>query len=215
MDETKLKKICESLLFASEEPLTARRAADLIGEVSENQVVEAFRGLAAEIDALNRSFQIVEVAEGWQFVTRPDYHTWVKALYKVVVTTRLTKPALEVLAIIAYKQPVTRAEVEAIRGVDVSSILQNLLQKKMIRILGRAEAAGRPLLYGTTREFLLHFGLKSLSDLPRVSEIQDLAGGEEKVMKEMESELRRRQAKLGLLPLENEEEKQEPSGEMK
>jgi segregation and condensation protein B len=111
------------------------------------------------------------------------------------------------LAIIAYKQPVTRAEVEAIRGVEVSNLVQSLLEKRMIRILGRAETPGRPLLYGTTTEFLIHFGLKDLADLPKVSEIQELAGDRPSpdFLKEMEGELRRRETKMGLAPAEQAE----------
>jgi segregation and condensation protein B len=113
---------------------------------------------------------------------------------------------MEALAIIAYKQPVTRADVEANRGVDVSNMIQSLLEKKMVRILGRAETPGRPLLYGTTHEFLIHFGLKDLTDLPKVSEIQELAGDKPspEFLKEMEGELRRRETKLGLGPAEEE-----------
>lgn len=202
MEQDKLKKVLESLLFVSEQPLTVKRAVALTKDTTPEEVTEAFKILQVEVEELQRSFQLVEIGEGFQFLTRPEYHKWAKELYKVVTTSRLTKPALEALAIIAYKQPVTRAEVEAIRGVDVANMLQTLLEKKMIRILGRAEAAGRPLLYGTTHEFLIHFGLKDLSDLPRVSEIQDLAGNQlsPELMKEMEGELRRREAKLGLPP---------------
>ncbi len=204
MESEKLKKVLESLLFVSEQPLTAKRAAALAKDATVDEVKEAFTALQAEIEALDRSFQLVEIGEGWQLLTRGEYHKWAKELYKVVTTTRLTKPALEALAIIAYKQPVTRAEVEAIRGVDVANMMQTLLEKKMIRILGRAEAAGRPLLYGTTHEFLIHFGLKDLSDLPRISEIQELAGNQlsPDLMKEMEGELRRRETKLGLSPMD-------------
>jgi len=202
MEQDKLKKVLESLLFVSEQPLTVKRAVALTKDTTPEEIVEAFKALQVEVEELQRSFQLLEIGEGYQLLTRPEYHKWAKELYKVVTTSRLTKPALEALAIIAYKQPVTRAEGEAIRGVDVANMLQTLLEKKMIRILGRAEAAGRPLLYGTTHEFLIHFGLKDLSDLPRVSEIQDLAGNQlsPELMKEMEGELRRREAKLGLPP---------------
>lgn len=204
MEAEELRRVAEALLFVSDVPLSAKRVASLVKDADEEEARRALAQVAEELNALHRSFQAVVVAEGWQLVTRPEYHKWVRELYKVVTTARLTRPALEALAIIAYKQPVTRAEIEAIRGVDVSTLLQSLLQKKMIRILGRAEAAGRPLLYGTTREFLLHFGLKSLGDLPRVSEIQELAGDQltPDVMKEMEGELRRREAKMGLEPME-------------
>jgi segregation and condensation protein B len=197
-----LKKIIESLLFVSEVPLPIKQITWIIHESTPDEVHQALLILQEELNGLNRSFQLVEIAEGFQLVTRPDYHKWAKELYKTVTTTRISRAALEALAIIAYKQPVTRTEIEAIRGVDVSNLIQSLLEKKMIRILGRAEVVGRPLLYGTSQEFLVHFGLKSLLDLPRVSEIQELAGDKltPELMKEMEGELRRREAKLGIAP---------------
>jgi len=198
------KKSSKAFCSSASQPLTVKRAAALAKEVTPEEVAAAFRELQSEVESLGRSFQIVEIGEGFQFLTKPEYHKWAKELYKVVVTARLSKQALEALAIIAYKQPVTRAEVEAIRGVDVANMMQILLEKKMIRILGRADAPGRPLLYGTTHEFLVHFGLKDLSDLPRISEIQELAGTQlsPDLMLEMEGELRRREAKLGLSPLD-------------
>jgi len=209
METENLKKTLESLLFVSETPLSVKKAAALLkgSGVSATEVGQGFLELMEEINRLDRSFQVVQVAEGFQLVTRPEYHSWAKELYKIVSTSRLSKAALEALAIIAYKQPVTRAEVEAIRGVDITNLVQTLLQKQMIRILGRAETVGRPLLYGTTNEFLIHFGLKDLSDLPKVSEIQELAGDKPspEFLKEMEGELRRREAKLGLPPIEEEE----------
>ena len=207
MEIEKLKQVLESLLFVSETPLSAKRASNIIKDTSVEEVQKAFTELLDEINQLNRSFQLVQIAEGFQIVTRPEYHRWAKELYKIISKTRLSKAALEALAIIAYKQPVTRSEVEAIRGVEVSNLVQNLLEKKMIRILGRAETAGRPLLYGTTHEFLIHFGLKDLSDMPKVSEIQELAGDKPspEFLKEMEGELRRRESKLGLAPAPEDE----------
>ena len=205
METEQLKKILESLLFVSEAPLSAKRVSSFLKDASAEEIENAFLTLKDEFNQMDRSFQVVQIAEGYQLVTRPEYHRWAKELYKVILKTRLSKAALEALAIIAYKQPVTRAEVEAIRGVDVSNLIQNLLEKKMIRILGRAETPGRPLLYATTHEFLIHFGLKSLDDLPRVSEIQELAGDRPspEFLKEMEGELRRRETKLGLTALTN------------
>jgi segregation and condensation protein B len=202
MDIEKLKKILESLLFVSEIPLTPKKIASFVKDANPEEVQQALAGLQEEINGMDRSFQVIQIAEGFQLVTRPEYHKWAKELYKVISKTRLSKAALEALAIIAYKQPVTRAEVEAIRGVEVSNLIQSLLEKKMIRILGRAETPGRPLLYATTHEFLIHFGLKDLSDLPKVSEIQELAGDKPspEFLKEMEGELRRRETKLGLAP---------------
>ncbi len=207
METEKLKKILESLLFVSETPLSSKKAASFLKDATEGEIQDAFTSLKEEINRMERSFQVVEVAEGFQLVTRPEHHKWAKELYKIISKTRLSKASMEALAIIAYKQPVTRAEVEAIRGVEVSNLVQSLLEKKMVRILGRAETPGRPLLYGTTHEFLIHFGLKDLSDLPKVSEIQELAGDKPspEFLKEMEGELRRRESKLGLGPASAEE----------
>jgi segregation and condensation protein B len=202
MELDKLKKVLESLLFVSEIPLTPKKITSFVKETTQEEIHQALAALQEEINGMDRSFQVIQIAEGFQLVTRPEFHKWAKELYKVISKTRLSKAALEALAIIAYKQPVTRAEVEAIRGVEVSNLIQSLLEKKMIRILGRAETPGRPLLYATTHEFLIHFGLKDLSDLPKISEIQELAGDKPspEFLKEMEGELRRRETKLGLAP---------------
>lgn len=207
MEQEQLKKILEGLLFVSETPLSPKRVASFVKDAATDEIQKAFLALQEDINQLGRSFQVVQIAEGFQLVTRPEYHKWAKELYKVISKTRLSKAAMEALAIIAYKQPVTRAEVEAIRGVEVSNLVQSLLEKRMIRILGRAETPGRPLLYATTHEFLIHFGLKDLTDLPKVSEIQELAGDKpsSEFLKEMEGELRRRETKLGLGPVPEEE----------
>ena len=207
MEMEKLTKILESLLFVSETPLAPKKVASFLKDATLEEIQKAFAALEDGVNRLERSFQVVQVAEGYQLVTRPEYHKWAKELYKVISKTRLSKASMEALAIIAYKQPVTRAEVEAIRGVEVSNLIQSLLEKRMIRILGRAETAGRPLLYGTTHEFLIHFGLKDLADLPKISEIQELAGDRPspEFLKEMEGELRRRETKLGLGPAADEE----------
>lgn len=204
METDKLKKVLESLLFVSETPLPPKKIASFVKEAGLDEILKALTELKEEINQMDRSFQVLEIAEGFQLVTRPEYHKWAKELYKIISKTRLSKASMEALAIIAYKQPVTRAEVEAIRGVDVSNMIQSLLEKKMVRILGRAETPGRPLLYGTTHEFLIHFGLKDLTDLPKISEIQELAGDKPspEFLKEMEGELRRRETKLGLGPVE-------------
>ncbi len=214
MEIEKMKAVLESMLFVSDTPLSVKKAASILKDTTPAEVEKAFAALQEELNALGRSFQVKQVAEGFLLTTRAEYHKWARELYKVVTTTRLSRQAMEALAIIAYKQPVARAEVEAIRGVEVGSVMQTLLEKKMIRILGRAETAGRPLLYGTTHEFLVHFGLKDLTDLPRVSEIQELAGNEisPDVMKEMEGELRRREAKLGLEPMSLEPVALNPEG---
>lgn len=207
MESDKLKKILESLLFVSETPLSPKRVGSFLKDATVDEIQKALASLREEINQMDRSFQVLEIAEGFQLVTRPEYHKWAKELYKVISKTRLSKASMEALAIIAYKQPVTRAEVEAIRGVDISNMIQSLLEKKMVRILGRAETPGRPLLYGTTHEFLIHFGLKDLTDLPKISEIQELAGDRPspEFLREMEGELRRRETKLGLGPAPEDE----------
>jgi segregation and condensation protein B len=207
MEIENLKKTLESLLFVSDSPLSSKKVAAFLKDAKVEEVEQAFSALKEEVNNLNRSFQMIQVAEGYQLVTRPEHHRWAKELYKVISKTRLSKASLEALAIIAYKQPVTRAEVEAIRGVEVSNLVQSLMEKRMLRILGRAETPGRPLLYGTTTEFLIHFGLKDLADLPKVSEIQDLTGDRPspEFLKEMEGELRRRETKMGLAPAEQSE----------
>jgi segregation and condensation protein B len=207
VETDKLKKILESLLFVSETPLSPKRVASFVKDATVEEVQKALAALREEINQMDRSFQVLEIAEGFQLVTRPEYHKWAKELYKIISKTRLSKASMEALAIIAYKQPVTRAEVEAIRGVDISNMIQSLLEKKMVRILGRAETPGRPLLYGTTHEFLIHFGLKDLTDLPKISEIQELAGDKPspEFLREMEGELRRRETKLGLGPAPEDE----------
>ncbi|HEY5038972.1 MAG TPA: SMC-Scp complex subunit ScpB [bacterium] len=214
MDSETLKPILESLLFVSETPLTVKRVSSFLKDATADEIEKTFHSIKEEINQMNRSFQVVQIAEGFQLLTRPEYHRWAKELYKVISKTRLSKASMEALAIIAYKQPVTRAEVEAIRGVEVSNMIQSLLEKKMIRILGRAETPGRPLLYATTHEFLIHFGLRDLVDLPKVSEIQELAGDKPSpgFLKEMEGELRRRETKLGLSPAA--EEAEAPAGEV-
>src|SRR5271163_4650180 len=142
MEIDKLKKTLESLLFVSDSPLPSKKVASFLKEATVDEVDQAFSSLKDDINQMDRSFQLVQVAEGYQLVTRPEYHRWAKELYKVISKTRLSKASLEALAIIAYKQPVTRAEVEAIRGVEVSNLVQSLLEKKMVRILGRAETPG-------------------------------------------------------------------------
>lgn len=138
MELDKLKKVLESLLFVSEIPLTPKKIASFVKEATLEETQQALVLLQEEINGLDRSFQVIQIAEGFQLVTRPEFHKWAKELYKIISKTRLSKAALEALAIIAYKQPVTRAEVEAIRGVEVSNLIQSLLEKKMIRILGKS-----------------------------------------------------------------------------
>jgi len=172
MDIKDLKKIIETLLFITDAPLDSAKLSGICG-VGAEKIEEALGLLASGYEKSDGALQIVSVAGGWQMSTRPEFAVWVRRLYQNKITVRLTQAALETLCIIAYKQPVTRAELEAVRGVDTSGPLDTLLQRKLIEITGRRESLGRPMLYGTTPEFLRQFGLKGLSDLPRL----DSAGG--------------------------------------
>jgi segregation and condensation protein B len=160
--------VLEAMLFASDVPLEAER----IREVLDLENVAAARGLAEELiaryEAEPRGLAIVEVGGGYRMVTRPELAPWLVRLARARTRVRLSRPALETLAIIAYKQPVSRPELDAVRGVNSDAVLDNLLERRLIRIGGRKEAPGRPFLYETTREFLVAFGLRDLHDLPRV-----------------------------------------------
>jgi segregation and condensation protein B len=167
MTEPQLTTILEAILFASDEPVPVDRLADAAGdEVSVDQVREALRALAAEYDAGGRAFTVQEVAGGWQLFTRPEFSKYLKKLLKARSEARFTQAALETLAIIAYKQPVTRAEIEDIRGVAAGDLVRTLMEKGLVRVTGRSEQLGRALLYGTTKKFLQVFGLASVKDLP-------------------------------------------------
>ena len=167
-----LKNILESLLFVADSPIDIRAFREIMPDVDAKEIREALGELAAEYEARQGGFMLFEVAGGFQFRTRPDYKEWIKKLLKPP-PVRLSKAALETLAIIAYHQPIIRADVERIRGVDSGAILRNLLERKLIRILGKKEIPGRPLIYATTRKFLEIFNLKSLSDMPTLKEIQE------------------------------------------
>jgi segregation and condensation protein B len=174
LDQRALKGILEALLFVSHEPLSVDRLVTVLGKVSKAEVVEALRCLREDYNQEGRSLQLVEVAGGFRIVTRPDVAPWVKRLDKVKAAPKLSRSALESLAIVAYKQPIVRAEVEEIRGVETSSVLRTLLERKLVRMMGRKDVPGRPILYGTTKYFLEHFGLRDLSELPPLREFKEL-----------------------------------------
>ena len=168
----------EALLFSSEEPLAAARLAQLV-EARKGDVLEAIDRLNVFYAETSRAFRIAPLAGGFQLVTTPEHAEVLGRLHKDRTSTRLSRAALETLSIVAFKQPVTRAEIDAIRGVSASDgVVRHLMERRLVRIVGRAEAPGRPLLYGTTREFLAHFGLHAIADLPRTSELQALLAGE-------------------------------------
>jgi len=168
-----LKNIIESLLFVSDAPLSLDRIKKIIPSADIREIRELLEVIADEHEARKGGFFLREAAGGWQFCTRPEYNEWVKRLLKPN-PARLSKAALETLAIIAYKQPIIRSDVEYLRGVDSGGVLHNLMERKLIRILGRKEIPGRPLIYGTTKQFLEVFDLKDLKDLPSLKEIIEL-----------------------------------------
>lgn len=169
--------IIEALIFVSEEPISAKIIADVLRE--ERPVVEAaLADLAKEFNGRNGGLQLREVAGGWQFATRPEFHEHVRAYLKSRPSAKLSIASLETLAVIAYKQPVTVPEILEIRGVQSPSSIKTLLDKKLIVAKGRKETVGRPMMYGTSKDFLIQFGLKDLGELPSMEDFQDLSGGE-------------------------------------
>ncbi len=185
-----LKQVIEALVFASPKPLltkeivAALRAAGQgtedqtaleFAKAKEDDVLAALAEIQAELPATGRAFQLIERVNGWNYVSDPACATWVRQLYPEAKPTRLTGPQLETLAIIAYRQPVTRADCEAVRGVAVDGVMQVLLDRGLVKIAGRAEVPGRPLLYSTTEYFLQHFGLKTTDELPNASELKRVA----------------------------------------
>jgi segregation and condensation protein B len=181
-----LTKIIEALLFSAQKPLSAKELVDVIkragaedefspnefAKVRESEAAAALEQLKLEYVEQERGFQLIEKAEGWQLATDPKYAQWVRQLFPAPKPARLTAPALETLAIIAYRQPITRVDVEAVRGVTIDGVLQTLMERGLVKISGRAEIPGRPLLYETTEFFLDHFGLRNLDELPNVEELR-------------------------------------------
>ncbi|MEY2482121.1 MAG: segregation and condensation protein [Verrucomicrobiota bacterium] len=181
-----LIQVIEALLFAAQKPLTtaellaAIKGAGDADELMPNEfartkdpeVAAALEQLKIDYVQQGRAFQLAEKAEGWQLVSDPAYASWVRQLFPATKPARLTPPSLETLAIVAYRQPITRADVEAVRGVAVDGVLQSLMERGLVRIAGRAEVPGRPLLYETTQFFLEHFGLRDLNELPNAEELR-------------------------------------------
>jgi segregation and condensation protein B len=168
--------VVEALIFVSEEPLSAKTIADVLKE-DKDVINQTLATLAEEFNARNGGLQLREVAGGWQIATRPEYHEHVRAFLKTRPSAKLSIASLETLAVIAYRQPVTVPEILEIRGVQSPSAIKTLLDKKLIVAKGRKETVGRPMMYGTSKEFLLQFGLKDLSELPSVEDFHDLSGG--------------------------------------
>lgn len=168
MSDNNVKTVIEALLFASEKPLTLEQIKDVLDNLTTDEIRKCIAGLKDEYEKANRGIRVVEIAGGFQMITPPAFASFLRKLYKGRRVERLSQPALETLAIIAYKQPVTRPEIESIRNVNVDGMLKTFLEKGLIRITGRKKAPGRPKVYGTTRQFLEHFGLKSLEELPKI-----------------------------------------------
>ena len=184
-----LKQVVEALVFASPKPLSTKEIVSALkaagdpsktedqtaldyAKVKEPEVLAALSEIEEELRSTGRAFRLQEQINGWSFVTDPGAVQWVRKLYPEAKPTRLSGPQLETLAIIAYRQPVTRADIEAVRGVAVDSVVQVLLERSLIKIAGRADVPGRPLLYETTEYFLQHFGIKSVDELPNAAELK-------------------------------------------
>ncbi len=170
-NEVTLESVIEAVLFASDESLTPARLAGII-EITTKQVRDLINNLNNKYEANNSAFRIEQIAGGYQMLTLSKYNHWLKKLLRARSETKLSPAAMETLAIIAYKQPVIRADIEAIRGVAVGEVIRSLSIKGLVKIVGRAEILGRPMLYGTTKKFLEVFGLNTLKDLPKIEELK-------------------------------------------
>jgi segregation and condensation protein B len=170
--------ILEAVLFVTEEPLALAKLQEILGDATAEETSTTIRALAVRMEEEGRGLLVQEVAGGFRLSTKPEVHPWVMKLQQVK-PAKLSRAALETLAIIAYRQPITRAEVEAVRGVAIDGVLKTLLERELVRMLGRKPDAGRPMLYGTTIQFLEHFGLRELTDLPTLREINELLGPSE------------------------------------
>ena len=165
--------VIEALLFASETPLTAERMAEILSDTEKKEIVSFLEGLMREYEARGGGICLQEVAGGFQFRTRTDLAPWIRKL-KAGRPAMLSSAAMETLAVVAYRQPLVKSEIDRIRGVDTSGVLKGLLEKKIVRIVGRKDVPGKPIIYGTTRKFLEVFNLKDLSELPTLRELKDL-----------------------------------------
>ncbi|HEY7183467.1 MAG TPA: SMC-Scp complex subunit ScpB [Blastocatellia bacterium] len=170
-----LKPVIEALLFVADEPLPFKQLCKILGDVPEEDVMWALSELVADYEQRGSGLEAREIAGGWRISTRPQYHEFIRKYLKSRPSARLSLPALETLAVIAYKQPITIPEILEIRGVTSSSAVKTLLEKRLIVTKGRKETVGRPMMYGTSKEFLIQFGLKDLSELPSIEDFEDLA----------------------------------------
>jgi segregation and condensation protein B len=173
MDRESQKRIVEALVLGAPEPVSARKIAEVVPGLEPEDAVAIVAELGREYEELGRAFEIWEVAGGYQLRTRPEYASYLRLLHRER-PLRLSRAALETLAVVAYRQPVTRAEVEAVRGVEVDAVIRSLLERQLVRIAGHREVPGRPMLYATTKRFLEVFGLGELDDLPTLREMEEL-----------------------------------------
>jgi len=176
MDHVFQKQIVEALIFASDVPISAKKIADFEEEFDSRKINKIVEELNSDYQKSKRAFFIINVAGGFQLNTRKDFTPWLKKLFKGRLRTRLSQASLESLAIITFKQPISRVEVDAIRGVNSGGVIKNLLERNLICIAGRSEGPGKPLLYGTTKEFLRYFGINDIADLPKPKEIEEIMG---------------------------------------
>jgi segregation and condensation protein B len=170
-----LKAIVEALIFASPEPVTMKTLVRMLDTEPKEEIAATIEALKADYERPG-GLRMVEVAGGYQIVTRPEFHEWVRRLFHERTTQKLSVASLETLAVVAYKQPVTAPEIAEIRGVNTSGVLATLAERRLIKVVGRKQVVGRPFLYGTTREFLERFGLNDLTDLPKVEDMSELLG---------------------------------------
>ena len=203
LDLEQLKAIVEALIYASPEPLTAKTLFKLLSDEPREDVAAAVEAVRQDY-AGRPGLHVAEVAGGYQITTRPELHDWVRRLFNERTSQKLSVASLETLSVIAYKQPITQAEIGEIRGVNTSGVLSTLLERHLIKIVGRKNVIGRPFLYGTTKEFLIRFGLKDLDDLPKIEDMAQQLGFEPPTV------LMERSVPDEMLPLEEEAEEDNP-----
>jgi segregation and condensation protein B len=203
LETAQLKAIVEALVFASPEPLTPKMLFKLLNDEPKEDVVAAIQSLQQDYEQRG-GLHVAEIAGGFQITTRPEFHEWVRRLFHERTSQKLSVQALETLAVIAYKQPITAAEIGEIRGVNTSGVLSTLMERHLIKIVGRKNVIGRPFLYGTTKEFLIRFGLRDLNDLPRVEDMAAALGFDAPAI------LTERPVAEEMLPLNEDEPVEEP-----
>jgi segregation and condensation protein B len=175
-----VKSVIEALLFSSGQPISIEKIKDVLDNMDLNEVRRVVQELRSEYDKDGRGIRLIEIAGGFQMITPAEFAPFLKKFYNVRKVEHLSKPALETLAIIAYKQPVSKMEIESLRSVNIDGVVANLLDKDLIRISGRKQAPGRPFVYGTTKKFLEYFGLKSIEELPKIENFQNALSQKEK-----------------------------------